>query len=587
MFSQFPVIAEEEIPPVALDPGIVNNLNREIMEELIEKEEEPEEGNSEEKKVPEFESLKRVNYKEISNKITSENENFNIEKVIFEGNTIFKQKDLYEYVKPLIGKNISGKDISDAIENLNKMFEDNGYYTTYACLTKEPKNNTLVINIVEGKIGQINIEGNKYSKKFYLKSVLLASDGLQENKVFNVNNVNKALEDINSKSYMKAKISVDKDENSDNSNLNLKLAETRPLSFKIMWDNDGNELVGQNRAMMLLSKENLFGLGNQIYGGTVLAKGTTGALAGYKMPVGKYGTQLQFDYSFTHVNLLDDYETSRISGNAQTFSTRVFQPLYNKKNTEISTDLGIDFVRVDSMQYEEYKSLNDYKLTVLRHGINYTKRDESGIFLSRLESSFGIPILGATDNTTSYFNNDTNEPQSAFYKVKFHLMRLQRLPKDCLGIFRVTAQYSPNNLFATEQMNFGGLSTMRGFEPGETLADSGVNGTLEVRTPVPFLKRILPEKIKKVSDRIKLGFFYDWGVFSNQNTGVEMSGVANFLQSIGCGIHFKITDNMTASWEMGVPVGSSIHKGKSAVMYFAVKADLWNLLPKKNLAEKL
>lgn len=585
--TQCRVLAEEiEIPPVALDPGIVNTLNRNLLNELMEEEEEPAE-ESESKEAPEFESVQQINYK--NQTLIDSAQEFELKKVTFSGNTIFKDKELIKYFQSLIDKKITVANAKNAVKEINKLYEESGYYTSYAYISSiNPQNNSITINVVEGKIGQISIEGNKYSRAFYLKNILLASNGLEENKVFNINNIDKSIEKINSSNYMKGKISIEQDKESENTDLKLKIEERRPINLKMMWDNDGNEIVGQNRLLMLLSKDNLFGLGNQIYGGTLLARGTTGAFAGYKMPIGKYGTELHFDYSFTHLNLLDEY--SKISGNAQVFSTKIVQPLYNKNNTEINTDLGIDFVNASSMEYGELEntSISDYTLTVLRNGFNYIKRDKKGILIGRLENSFGVPIMGAKeDASSSFFNNDTNEPQSAFYKLRFNLTRLQKLPMDCLGIFRISTQYTPNNLYATEKMNFGGIGSMRGFEPGETLADVGVNGTIEIRTPIPFFKRILPEKYKFIDKRVRLGFFYDWGIFSNQHTGIKMSGVENFLQSVGWGLHIKLTESMTASWEIGVPIGSSVHTGKDAVMYFSVKADLWDLFSKKPEHEAL
>lgn len=464
--QSFSVAEELEIPPVGLDPGVVNRFHRDLINELMEKEVEPKEDESEKVEAP------KNNEVNVSNKVQNEEKN---------------------------------------------------------------------VHKLQGKV--------ESTKKTELEEVVL---------------------------------------NKEETSKKEKDTEGRPFKLKFMYDNDGNEAIGQNRAIFLLSKENLFGWGHELYGGAVLGRGTTGVVTGYRMPINKRGTELQFDYSYTNVHLLNDFSKYYIGGNTQTFSTRVVHPLWDKNDWEVKTDLGIDFVRTSASGFieDEDRSLNDYTLTVLRHGVNAIKRDKYGVFTGRVESSFGLPIMGAKEDSTDYFNNTTGNSQSAFYKFRASLLRLQKLPKDCLGIVRITGQYTPQNLYFTEKMNFGGLNSLRGFEPGETLSDVGVNGTFELRTPVPFLSMALPENYKHLSKKVNLGFFYDWGVLSNQHTGVKMTGYSNFLQSIGCGVHLKLTKNLTASWEIGMPVGSSIHAGKDAVSYFTLKADLLDLVPRKKHSEK-
>lgn len=585
---QLSAIAEESevVPPIALDPGVVNKLDQDQIKELSTPELEPEKEECEGLEISK-EILKRNSAEHNVGFVKAAP--FQLDKVVFVGNTVFKEKDLNKPFSSLFGKTISVEDALAATNEISKIYYAKGYLTSYAYINpKDIKDNTLVVHIVEGKIGEISIEGNTRSKEGYLKNAVLASNKLQEGKIFNVNDAKACLENINSKRFMKGQISVEKSEKTDTSEIKLKVDEKLPISFNVMWDNDGNGLVGEQRAILLLSDNNLFGLGHSIYGGTVLAQGTEGFLAGYKMPVGKHGTELQFDYSFAHVNLGGEQEANRISGNAQKFSTRVVQPLYNKNNINLTTDLGIDFINATSMSYSENESLGDYNLTVVRHGLNFKRYDKTGLVAARYESSFGIPFLGATGSTSRYFGNDENtDSQSAFYKFKLDLMRLQKLPKQCLGIVRISTQYSPNNLYPTEQMNFGGVTTIRGYEPGACLADSGVNGTFEIRTPVPFLKEAMPNKYENLSERVKLGFFYDWGVFSQQNSGVRMNGVSNFLQSVGAGIHFKITDTMLASFQLGIPVGDSIYKEKSAMFQFAIRADVWDIFAKKPKIQEL
>ena len=76
---------------------------------------------------------------------------------------------------------------------------------------------------------------------------------------------------------------------------------------------------------------------------------------------------------------------------------------------------------------------------------------------------------------------------TTFFKVTAGATRVQRLFGRSMGIVRVNGQYSPNKLFAAEQMQMAGPYTLRGYQPAELIGDYGVTGTVEYRFPVPLL----------------------------------------------------------------------------------------------------
>ena len=65
--------------------------------------------------------------------------------------------------------------------------------------------------------------------------------------------------------------------------------------------------------------DNLTGLGDKIYGGTILSSGATGWMAGYSLPVSSYGTRLSFDFSDSHVRWAGLYKNLNVKGNAQSY----------------------------------------------------------------------------------------------------------------------------------------------------------------------------------------------------------------------------------------------------------------------------
>ena len=167
----------------------------------------------------------------------------------------------------------------------------------------------------------------------------------------------------------------------------------------------------------------------------------------------------------------------------------------------------------------------------------------------------GLPI-DATD-----YNKARNMQSNNFVKVTANAARLQVMPHNQLAIFQVNGQYANRHLFASEAMQIGGLSTVRGYDEGFFLGDYGVNASFEYRFPIPFLHAILGEKYRFISDSIQLAGFYDFGLVGNrfQTDAVDGYHHTQYLQSAGVGTVLKLTKYISANLYWGFPIGKSFY----------------------------
>lgn len=494
------------------------------------------------------------------------NPKFTLDRVVFEGNTLLDEEELQELTKELTGTEIYISDLINLAMEVTRRYQQKGYASSFAYIPQQKiDSGEAVIKVVESKVAQINIKGNKWARKTYLKDIVLRKNGIKEDEVFNIRSLRPALDELNQKNYIKGQIAIEEGKSPDLTEITLEVKDRLPLNFNFRWDNEGRRLVGKQRAIFYAGSENLTGFGDSLYGASVLANGTVGALAGYKIPVGPYGTEFQFDYSYSHVQLGKEFKLNRVTGYSHNYSPKLVQSLYKSYNTDISTDLGFDFITSKSRQNDIGALINKYNLRVLRNGIDLKRYDSQGLWVSRIENSFGLDALGATDN---------------FYKLYTELARYQRLPWDSIGIFKIAHQYTPDNLFAAEQFQLGGASSVRGFEPGLALGDVGFNASIEARTPVPFLKTVMPESKEHWADKLKLGFFYDFG-FYNSGQYAQHMNQDNFLQSVGVGFHLNLIKGMTASFDIGVPIGANSLEGQDVRLHFSLGADVHRLFLKE------
>lgn len=504
------------------------------------------------------------------------NPQFTLTSIKFVGNTKISDKKLNNLSKDILGKQVYLEDVMNLVLKISRYYQQKGYLTSYAYLpAQDIENGCVTIMIKESKVASKSAEGYKWERQWYFNNVAMSAPGLQKDKVFNARDLQGAMKKMNQEDYLNASAQITKNKDGD-TEVKLHVQDRLPLKIDLGWDDFGRNYTGRQRFTSIVGLDNFLGFGDKIYGGAILSQDSVGALAGYQIPVNKHGTRLSFDYSYSKMDVGGPYRDMGIYGNASTYSLKLIHPLKSTVSQEISAFIGVDATNSKASSSAASSILSDYKLRVLRTGINGMIDDKHGRTIFNVGVDLGANALGASDNID-------NGPQSAFWKIVAGLARIQRLPKKCLGVIRINGQYTPQALYSAEQMYLGGVYSIRGYQPSEILGDYGVAGSFEIRTPVPGLDKILPEKIKNWSDKIKLAAFYDWGYVNSHN---DNYGYPNhFLQSVGVGTYINLTNAIYVQLGIGFPIGQRCYNEDKARFYFSINTDLDKILlkPKERL----
>ena len=502
------------------------------------------------------------------------NPHFLLEKINFEGNTQISDEELTKLGLEVIGEDIFFDELLEVCSKVTNLYHQKGFLTSYATVPPQRiVDGVATIKIIESKVGELNIEGEKWTREWYLRNIIMGKAGLREGDVFNAKNLQRAMKEINREDYVKVQTEVEREAvGEENTAITLNVRDRFPLNAGFMYDDYGRSYTGAQRVSFLLGMDNLTGLGDKIYGGTILSSGATGWMAGYSLPVSSYGTRLSFDFTDSHVRLGGPYKSLGVKGNAQSYFFKLTHPLVQTAKSDLFLYSGYDYVNASTTStmtgVKEYWS--DYALHVWRSGLYGMTDDDYGRWIGNLALDFG---MGGTDHMQNSISDKT------FFKLGASATRVQRIFSRSMGIVRVSGQYSPNELYAAEQMQLGGPYTLRGYQPAELLGDYGVTGTIEYRMPIPFLDRVWPW----LDDRLRFAAFYDWGYIGEN--GNRYNYPQRFLHSVGFGGYLGLTDWLTAQVGVGFPFGND-YQENTARFYFCVNSDLDRLIPLRN-PEKL
>lgn len=499
--------------------------------------------------------------------INSETPKFPVKKILFSGNTVIKDKNILALTSKYEGKEITVDNLLDLCDQITEEYKDKGYITSKAVLHQQRvKDGTVSIAIEEGKYGDIIVKGNKWERTSYLKRVLKAYN-IKQNSILNVYDLKNSIALLNKSTYMQGDLNIENSKEKNKNDIVLNIIDRYPLDFNIDWNNAGQELAGRERSVFTVAQNNITGNGDALSLSAFVSEGTIGTFENYSIPVGSKGTKLNFGHSFSNTNYGGMYKAYGLNGKAQDFTVGISQQLYQGQKWTVDAGVTLDFGHI-KQSMNDIGNLNNVHMTVLRTGIYGKREDGKGLWLVNAVVNKGLPFMSYSEG----------HDYSNFVSADIGINRLQMLPKRCYLLFNVNAQYSPDDLFSSEKFMLGGYN-LRGYEAASLLGDMGFFGTVELRTPVPFLKNILKERCKEFEEQTKLGFFYDFGG-ARDTTGYEnylTNKSINFLQSVGVGIHFPVGKLFTANIDFGIPIGDRALIGQSARITFSITSNIHNL----------
>ena len=196
------------------------------------------------------------------------------------------------------------------------------------------------------------------------------------------------------------------------------------------------------------------------------------------------------------------------------------------------------------------------ELRVLKGGFDLDIEDPLGRNILAAEIDSGIPdFWGASED---------KDPSASrvgaggrFDKGNFTFYRLQPMPFSMSLLWKNLAQYSNNNLAASEQFQIGGALSVRGYPPAEHSGDSGIYSAWELSLPIYPLSKtwLVPfTKEERLYDDLRFVMFYDIALahLNNPLIGEEDNET---LRGYGVGLRLNIKDYLTFRVEVGYPDG--------------------------------
>lgn len=470
-----------------------------------------------------------------------------IQEIRIEGATVFSTQEIDDLIAPYLEQELNQQKLQELTTKLTSLYVENGYITSGAFLPEqEIIDGIVIVEVIEGKLKRVEIEGLKRLKEGYINSYF------QEltQSIFNTNKLREALESLQVDPLIE-KVQVDLSESNSSSLLLLEIEEAPVIQSSLTVNNRASPTVGEVRGVARLSHQNLLGLRDRAFVQYDLTEGFSTYEFNYAIPLNYKGTAISLGYRGGESRIIEEpLDDVNIRSETDTFSVKLTQQLARSITTESSVSLIFDMSEsrlfiLDDQPFAFPGSPKDgvSKLSVLRLRGDWLKRSDYNIISLSSQVSLGVDLFDATINE--------NAPDGSFFAWRGQIQYAQRLDKDgnIVLISRLATQLASDSLLSFEKFALGGATTVRGYRHNFFLTDNGVVGTVAVAFTVFD---------DEGWGKFKLIPFVDAGRAWNANGDFAQS-----LTSAGVGFDWQLRDSLFIGLSIGIPLTDVEDRGDS------------------------
>jgi len=451
-----------------------------------------------------------------------------VQKIQVVGSTILSQDEINALIKPFEGRSSTLEQLKQIADKITEIYLNRGYITSRAVLPPQTLTAGVVeIQVLEGKLGPIEVEGNKRVHKSYIRSrirlgakIPLSTASLEDQ--LRLLRVDPLFDNVEA--------SLRAGDNAAESILIVRVSEANPFQSSFSFDNYSPPSVGSERLGVSLRHRNITGNGDELAGAYYRSLGDSDLFDfSYRVPLNPMNGTLQLRAAPNRNSIVQaPFDTFDISGKSHLFELSYRQPLRRTPIEEFALSAGVTYQTSSTFLAGEPfpfgigpDSKGVSTTTAIKLGQDYIRRDPQGAWAVRSQFTIGTSLFDATQNEGSV-------PDGQFFSWLGQVQRVQRLNDKNLLILQSDLQLSANSLLPSQQFVIGGGQSLRGYRQNAGSGDNGFRVSIE--------NRITLQRDASGNPKLQLAPFLDagtvWNVANNPNKLTNQ----RFLAGLGLGV---------------------------------------------------
>jgi hemolysin activation/secretion protein len=269
-----------------------------------------------------------------------------VHKVVINDSKILTEEEIRAITDPIVDRRISMEQLQAVIDQINELYAEKNFITARAILPPQTIANGVVwIELVEGTVGDIVVEGNRATREDYFLERL----SLQQGDLVRLYVLEKDLSYFNATNDVQVRAEIRAGKEFGLTDVVLRAVEPTKTQVVTFVDNDGRKETGLYRLGVNAVNNSLFGIRDTVNVSATYAQGTLGIDMAYDVPVSRRGARLAVNYDRTKTTIVSGvFETVGIDGLSTNTGIRISHPILVRPQVKLSGALGWQAKQTDN-----------------------------------------------------------------------------------------------------------------------------------------------------------------------------------------------------------------------------------------------
>lgn len=467
-----------------------------------------------------------------------------------------------EALAPFTGTERSLADIRRARSALEAAYARRGYGAVQVVVPEQEITDGVVrLKVVEGRLREVAIEGNRY---FDTANIRRSLPALVERAPVNTERLARELRLANENPVKQTTVVLKGGAEEGDVAAQVRVEDRRPWRFSLGLDNTGTPETGEYRVGVGFQHANLLGRDHVLTLQYVTSPGKEDdpdklalppndnvliAGAGYHVPLYSLGDSIDLVAGYANVDSGVVQNLFAVSGSGWFYGARYNFGLPAAGALDQRVSLGFDW-RIFNNEVAPLGTTTSITPDYTVHPLSLAY---SGAYrAAEQELSFSLTgvqnVPGGNDGAQETFDAVRPGAPARYTLARARLNYLHVLPHGLQARARLAGQYTRDALLPGEQFGIGGMDSVRGFFERQFAADRGYSGTVELYSP-DFGADLLPTG----PWRARVLAFYDFGrVYRIDPEAFEPEVIG--ISSVGPGIRIAYGTSLSIRFDYGFQI---------------------------------
>lgn len=436
--------------------------------------------------------------------------------------------------------NVTMAGLNEMIDRINEFYLDKGFVTARAYLPEQTiENGVIKVALLEGRVGDVTVEGNRWTKEVHIKDRL----DMNEGEIFNIQKLeNNMLVYNRYNDGIMIKGDLTPGQKTGTTDVKINAEEKAPYHLTVVADNAGRKTIGKHRAGLVAAHDSLFGYRDRLTAGLYANRYSQTPFVDYNIPVNRYDGRVGVSFSHNKAEIgHGNYKEFNIESRSQNYSIYYSHPIIRELHKELNSTTSFTYKR--AVTSFDGNDLYEDKIPEIKTGLNFRYDTERGIWYLAQSVSYAAPWF---------------QSRIDYWKFEGSVTRLHDFGHRILGYFRGNYQYIPQDIIPyADQMSAGGFGTVRGYSQGLLTAKSGYQLGAEIYFPLGPEEILIKDKPYRTDEYVRPFVFTDYAAlypYKGSGAGAEGFNNSDVLLSAGAGLRFQLPYDIAFKVAYGVPL---------------------------------